>query len=121
MRFLQENIAGQQSRVEQLLKDVMEMNATGREAGHANVMLVDVGLSRSDMSPILQSVARSVRPRVKEHDPAPLSHPDAPPRGVLPATKRNAEGSGMEIMLQVRSSRACNTATMCPQRSPQHS
>jgi hypothetical protein len=113
-------MAGQQLVVEKLLEDVMSLNSIGREEGHANVMLVDVDMHRSDISPILQNIASRSRPTVKEHDPSPLSHPDAPPRGVRPATKRNAEGSGMEIMLQVRASRACKTASMCTRSSLQH-
>lgn len=96
---VQENITGHHNTVDQLLQDVLEINRKGVEAGHASVMLVTLEAVAPPPPP--PAVVQDARPAVLEQPAAPLAVPDAPPKGVAPATQRNAEGSGHEIMLQV--------------------
>ena len=95
---MQEKLAKQPGTVGKLLEDVLEINRKGVEAGHASIMLVT-------LAP-LEVPTETVQEQELEMESAELHVPDSPPKGVAPAKRRNAEGSGREIMLQVSSAAA---------------
>jgi hypothetical protein len=97
-------MAADRATVDRLLEDLQKLNKEAREGGYSDVMLVDVALGSPRLAPqiAVKALEEEEDTHVEpDHKPVPLSHPDAPPKGVKAAEKRRAEGSGKEIILQV--------------------
>jgi hypothetical protein len=98
-------MAADRATVDRLLEDLQKLNKEAREGGYSDVMLVDVVLGSPRFAPQIAVLEREEEEEdahlEPEHKPVPLTHPDAPPKGVKAAKKRKAEGSGKEIILQV--------------------